>query len=306
MRVLLFFNELSCTTQASRTEADDAMSQFVGVLRTITSWRRDMALVSAVPLKAVELAQGYFLGEWAKAGRNRDQWRYVQGLRNRAPFTEVLPAGAGDDADYRCEGSAAGAVGAAHLLDGIVVSLAVEDRWDTAWLRADREVLAEQADGEVSLVDEQVEVRHAAARLHLDEHEERIKETGLQGLRHGGELWELVQDAFPHLRFLPRVETDLRGLRHSWLIPVIRELRLLEASIAAWQPARVTFPEWGSKITAEGDHGKAASTFTDFDGESRAFDLHARFTPGAGRLHFRLVPDEQRATVAYIGPKRKR
>jgi hypothetical protein len=29
--------------------------------------------------------------------------------------------------------------------------------------------------------------------------------------------------------------------------------------------------------------------FTDLDGKVRTFDWHARFTPGKGRLHFRLV-----------------
>jgi hypothetical protein len=33
------------------------------------------------------------------------------------------------------------------------------------------------------------------------------------------------------------------------------------------------------------------------------FDLHARFTPGAGRLHFRLDPEPRRAVIAHVGRK---
>jgi hypothetical protein len=45
--------------------------------------------------------------------------------------------------------------------------------------------------------------------------------------------------------------------------------------------------------------------FTDLDGENRCFDLHARFTPGAGRIHFRLAPDDAgpRLVIAHVGHK---
>jgi hypothetical protein len=36
---------------------------------------------------------------------------------------------------------------------------------------------------------------------------------------------------------------------------------------------------------------------------TRVFDLHARFTPGAGRIHFRLDPTAQKFVIAYIGKK---
>ncbi|WP_346174857.1 hypothetical protein [Streptomyces cuspidosporus] len=43
--------------------------------------------------------------------------------------------------------------------------------------------------------------------------------------------------------------------------------------------------------------------FTDLDGETSTFDLHARFTTGAGRIHFRLVPEERTIRLAHIGSK---
>jgi hypothetical protein len=37
----------------------------------------------------------------------------------------------------------------------------------------------------------------------------------------------------------------------------------------------------------------------------RCFDLHARFTPGPGRIHLRLAAEGDRPAivVGYIGPK---
>lgn len=62
-------------------------------------------------------------------------------------------------------------------------------------------------------------------------------------------------------------------------------------------------PVWRSKITVEGEQRKLLCRFTDLDGQVRVFDLHGRFTPGAGRVHFRLVPEEGKARVAHVGLK---
>ncbi|GAA2341825.1 hypothetical protein GCM10010246_28760 [Streptomyces cuspidosporus] len=52
-----------------------------------------------------------------------------------------------------------------------------------------------------------------------------------------------------------------------------------------------------------GRSGEAVCRFTDLDGETSTFDLHARFTTGAGRIHFRLVPEERTIRLAHIGSK---
>jgi hypothetical protein len=60
---------------------------------------------------------------------------------------------------------------------------------------------------------------------------------------------------------------------------------------------------WRSRVTPESETRRHLCKFADFDGESRIFDLHGRFTPGEGRIYFRLVPQERTATIAYIGLK---
>ncbi|MGH3276606.1 MAG: hypothetical protein ACRDNZ_20045 [Streptosporangiaceae bacterium] len=39
------------------------------------------------------------------------------------------------------------------------------------------------------------------------------------------------------------------------------------------------------------------------DDVERTFDLHGRFTPGAGRVYFRLAPQDRQARIAHIGLK---
>lgn len=279
------------------------MEDFVALLRQVREWRRDLALVSIAKLPSLELSRGYYLSEWIGDPANRDRWRFIRTLQNRAPFSDVLPPGAGDGVEYLHNGRPAQGLGAAHLMDGVAVSLCLESTWNTYQAQLVREVLGERPDGSVELIEEFVQIRHAALIHHLVFHEERIKETGLRDVLSGIDLWSGRLEYFSSLRFLPRVEEDLVSLPPDWVAPVASELLKLNAAVAAWNPAVSRFPDWKSKVTPEGETRKRLCEFVDLDGTPRIFDLHARFTPRAGRLHFRLDPHNAVVVVAYIGPK---
>lgn len=273
------------------------------MLRHISRIRGDAALVSEVSREQLELAPGYYLAEWAGQPANRDMWRFIRSMQNRAPFRDVLPEGAGDGVEYSWNGRAARALGGAHLMDGVLVSLLVDDCWDVPWTRAVRTILAQGGDGGVTVADDEVDVRHASTTEHAAVHEDWIKQAGVFDLRSGAELWETRAAVFPHLEFLPRVEPQVRELRPDWLIPVALELRRIDAAIADWSPSLRPHPAWRSLITPEHERRRALCRFGDLDGAVRVFDLHGRFTPGAGRIHFRLVTEARRARIAHIGLK---
>lgn len=302
MSVLLFLNELSCAEPTSKELASKAMRQFVSLLRQVTRMRSDAALVSDLKREELELAPGYYLQEWAGQPENRDLWRFIRSMQSRAPFSAVLPAGAGEGVEYRWEQRVAKAIGAAHLMDGLLVSLLVAECWNVPWLFADRSILSEN-DGEVTVSDDKVQVRHAAADGHLIVHDEWLKRTGVLDLRNGAQIWEERAALFPNVQFLPRVERQLRELRPDWVTPLAWELRRIDDSLADWDVSVRSVPVWRSKITVEGEQRKLLCRFTDLDGQVRVFDLHGRFTPGAGRVHFRLVPEEGKARVAHVGLK---
>jgi hypothetical protein len=92
-------------------------------------------------------------------------------------------------------------------------------------------------------------------------------------------------------------------LRVDWVLPLAWELRRIDGAIADWNPKMQAVPAWRSKISPEGEQRRQLCRFTDLDGKVRVFDLHGRFTPGEGRVHFRLVPEERKARVAYVGLK---
>lgn len=61
----------------------------------------------------------------------------------------------------------------------------------------------------------------------------------------------------------------------------------------------------GHAVTPESEGRKGLCNFMDLDGVVRCFDLHARFQPDPGRIHFRRVATggEGRLRIAYIGRK---
>ncbi len=87
------------------------MKQFVAVLRAVAARRGDTGLVSDVKLAELELAPGYYLSEWSGRPANVDLWRWIRRMQNRAPFSSVLPQGAGEGADYHWQGRTAKALG---------------------------------------------------------------------------------------------------------------------------------------------------------------------------------------------------
>lgn len=178
------------------------------------------------------------------------------------------------------------------------------DRWDVSWVRADRQILLELDEGEADVRDaDPVDVRHAAKAEHLKLHEDWIKQYGLPDLRHGDEIWDIHEALYPNLQFLPNVQRQLHDLTWEWVVPVGLELRRIDDAIADWNPQIRPLPIWRSLVTPEHEMRKQLTKFADLDGVERVFDWHGRFTPGIGRIHFRLIAEERKARIAYIGSK---
>lgn len=304
MPLLMFLNERSCETKSTPDAVNAAMADFVDMVRHVSHWR-ETALWTQSPFTGAELALGHTYGQWANDRRNVDRHRYLLAKRSRAPFKEALPDKEAFD-DYECyhDGQLVEGLKAAYISDSLAVSLALAPEWASAWLDLTVRQLAEDADGSLVLEDSDHQVRHCATVANADEHADWARSNGLLELTTPRLLWEARAEHFPSLQFLPRVEKDLQGLPRVWLTPTIRLLADLQASVTAWDTALSPFPRWKTPhITPEAEQRKRLCAFTDLDGVSRIFDLHGRMTPGAGRLHFRLVPEAGTLRVAYIGPK---
>lgn len=302
MSILLFLNELSCGTPLSAGRVDEVMEDFVGLLRYVKQRRPEAALVSPVKREGLELAQGYYVNQWIGARpKNHDLWQFIRRMQNRAPYSAVLPQGAAEGTEYSINGTEARGLGATHLMDGLLVSLLVDPVWDTPWIDATCDELDEGED----ILSSPVAVRHAATTDHARQHDDWIGKAGVSAFRHGTEIWEARADLYPHLHFLPRVESDLEYLLPEWIVQVAIRLQTINDAIAEWDPKTTREPAWRTEVTPESQTriNEGLCSFEDLDGERRVFSLHARFRPHQGRIHLRLVPEESKARIAYIGRK---
>jgi len=301
MATLLCLNELSCRTVLPVDQVDRAMRDFVGALKHARQVRAATALISPERLPAVELAAGYPMAKWANDARNRDLWRLVRAMQQRAPFTfdQLVPPEDGGDLEYLHNGRVARGLGVAHLVEGLAVSLPTEPDWSADRVRMTRNTLVD--DGEI--VEDEVDVPHASSPGHMRVHESWLGREGLAAIGTGAALWEARAEYFPSLSFLPRVEEQLRHLSADWVTPVRNRLAELQEGASGWEPATEPHPLWRSKVTPEAEQRKQLCGFVDLDGQTRLFDLHARFTPRHGRLHFRLLRDSGTIRIAYIGTK---
>ncbi|MEU3912032.1 hypothetical protein [Streptomyces sp. NPDC029721] len=280
------------------------MDELIRVLREARSWR-EIALVTQTPLPSSELARGYLFQQWAADNRHRTQRQYIKALRNRAPFTDVLPGSATTgEIEYEYAGERVEGIGAAHLMDGLCVSLPVSTAWHRPWLEVTARTLVEDSRGELVMAETRESVRHGSRPVDLKPHEQWGRSAGLDAVDSPARLWEERADFFPSLRFLPRARQDLDALQPPAFVQVRGLLARLEESAARWDPAETAVPAWqGARITPEHERRRLLCHFTDEEGAEHCYDLHGRFTPGAGRLHFRLMPNEGALEIAYIGRK---
>ncbi|MFR9724649.1 hypothetical protein ACL02R_15000 [Streptomyces sp. MS19] len=309
---LIFLNELSCGTACAPARADRAMTELVRAVAAVArSDRPGTTLVSKDPITGLLLAEGHPIGKWHGNPRNKELWQRLLLMQSKYPHRVVFPEGTDAyDIEYRHEGDVAEGLGAAHLMDGLGVSLPVEARWDADELTLEREQLVEEDDGNTGARVSAVRVRHLSNPEHCATHHGWILEGvaavragGLASVRRGDELWERRAELFPHLQFIPRVEHDLRQMPVEWVAAVRNRLRDLDETSAAWErDASRSEPVWRIWVRPEGETRELFCRFED-EGVRRLFEWHCRFSPKPGRIHFRLVPEQRVLRIGYVGRK---
>lgn len=275
----------------------EAIVACANALKYVRTMREDVCLITEQPFADLQVSIDRTIVSFLSESRLREEIRLLMSLANRAPKLE-LDVGI----EVRIANIPVWAAQVAYECDGLVVSMPLVSKWKEHYLEASATQISE--DGEVCSVEIRLENLHDAASC--EEHRRTIQSRGA-GLPIGGakEIWENRGTIFPGLRFLGSVESDLDRVSASGagLLQVFNRLSSINSSARRWKAREVAYPEWTAKVTPESESRRPMCHFDDGNGVSRLYELHARFTPGAGRIHFRTVDEDRVVEIAYIGPK---
>ncbi len=309
MTAELVFNELSLGHAQAPEVARQSM---LALVRTcFLAQNAGAGRILLVPEGAVteEIGPGYSLWQWVNDPMVDLDWRRkFLSMATHGPFTEnVLTAEALEKlaiSEYSLDDKTALGLGAAHVLDGLAVSVNGEDALQRTRLVVGMLSLSDDGD----LLEDRVEVRHASSPEHIEDHRPWLASRQQAEINGGGELWERRAELFPALVFCPRVEAQLRALgpRDPHLRQVLRKLALLDENFSGWVEGpfdRRAIPDCDPESRATLTQYKAEHTFRGPDGKDRLFSWHLALTPGAWRLFFKPDRETRKAIVGHIGPK---
>lgn len=307
MALLGFLNELSMPGKdAAREVAIVQLRQFARSVNAVHRLRRDFALQTQELIRGWRLGRDLTFDEFLGDPDTKDDARILLGAVNRAPLHRDLAAARAADQvlEYQVGGAAAEALGLADLYDGLAFSFD-QPPWQATLVTIQRSCLVETDLGEVELVAADIDVRNVATPEHVAQHRPWLDHAGKQRFEDFADFEAHRADRLANIDFLAGALGQLRGINPDqprWNA-ICTRLDELQEAVVEWDPAAAPAPAWRTKVTGEGETRRRLCNFEDLDGVTRCFDEHARFTPGMGRIHFRIDAANHRLIVAHIGDK---
>jgi hypothetical protein len=300
----VYFNELSIVITESRDEAAAYLRLFAQCLATINRASAGCALVSKEDFNGRPLCINYNYDQWRNEAKNRDFGLLISRLMSKAPAYDFSSIDANNTSIFEVDGQVPYGLAAAYLEDGLCVSVGTLARF-----RQNSVAMLEYELSRASSAEEVAEifVRNdwcAEELAHLEWIESRRDELDRNLLAAISSASELVE-ACEALFFIPHAVKQLENMDGSEWPSAVRALIRLNQTAKEWREGGSDSPAWRSKVTPESQSrvDRGLVRFEDTDGIRYDFGYHARYTPGAGRIHFRMDEHERNFRIAYVGLK---
>lgn len=303
MSIPLILNDQSYLQWSGpRHEGVQCIYELGEALNRLSKLRKKSFLLSDVRIGEIALGADKLVS-FLSEGAIRDQVRVLLSYSNRSPYGSFSELDA-EGVECFCGGISSKGILYASMLQTIAISFSTHTAWGGPFINAQLRELVESSQ-RCEIVESDVDVRNISSHQHIDRHVDFLSEYRAQSFEAGRDVWAARSDSFPSLIFLRDVERQLDGFIGGGLAfeQMVNRLHELDAATSSWNPVAQPFPVWRSKVTPEGERRKNLCKFLDDAGAEHTYDLHARFTPGAGRVHFRLIPALAKIEIAYIGVK---
>jgi hypothetical protein len=313
MPLQLYLNDLSAPVLAvPRPQSIAYLRRLVATVRAARAIDDRLILNCEHPLNELPLGKATTVASIRNDGECVEESQYLKTLNNRAPLSQVLAEAGSLDPhgfEYRIPadasaagGSAAKALGLAHLLKGLGISLPSDDLWQLRNIALD--LLELDQNGDVS--HRGVIARNASDVNDILAHETSLREDLRPCFRDGKELWALKEELLPNLVFIPRTRAQIEAILFG--VPLLEQVWIklsgIDRAIATWGVAKTPYPTFPFNVRPESQNRMALVRFRDAQGVERTFSEHADLAPIEGRIHFIVETEPQRrALIGHVGRK---
>jgi hypothetical protein len=313
MPLQLFLNGLSAPKGPVHRE--QAIEYLIGLVRTARAAKEidDQAILNCEePLNEFSLGADFSIAALRNTGEFAEESQYLKALNNRAPFNQVLNDSPDVDPnafEYRISagtatwgGALANALGLAHRLKGLGLSLPSHDVWQSRMISLDLIELAE--DG--NTLEGEVAARNASVHSDVEFHDTSIRADLRSPFANGADIWAHRAELFPSLTFIPRTRQQIEGVLAG--DPMLDQLWIklsgMNQAIADWESGTVPHPVFPFNVRPESTSRKKYVKFNDADNVERTFSDHCDLAPTEGRIHFLLLTEpEKHGLVGHVGRK---
>lgn len=264
------------------------------------------------PLNGFSLGGDFTVAALRNTGEFAEESQYLKALNNRAPFAVVIDAAPGVDPqvfDYRMPAGApirgsepAVALGLAHRLQGLGLSLPSHDLWRSRMIALEMLELSDVGD----ISERVVEARNAASAADVAFHEGSLRADLRPPVASGVDIWMHRAELFPSLDFIPRTRQQIEGIMPG--DPMLDQLWIklsgINNAVADWAADLVGHPIFPFNVRPESMSRRSYVKFNDADNVERMFSDHCDLAPTEGRIHFLLMTEPKKhALVGHVGRK---
>ncbi|WP_413586043.1 hypothetical protein [Bdellovibrio sp. HCB274] len=317
MQLEYILNELSIRELfPTPGDAHAIMDVFIDVVMASRSSGVKPNVRTHVKINQIELSSGYYISNWAAdQSINREKRLYIHTLLTKNPLLKELPDPLCEDIKetsvkvYRTHGDG---VTVSYLTDNPVISFNTDPKWDVPLLDIEVEQLKTGDQGNPEIVQHTSTLINFSTLQSFQANRTKIQQIHLRRFATIEDFWARKGDVYPHLTFSPEVKDQLAGYttpQQQFFQQAMMRLNEINNYCQTWSSGPCTIlsdipnisPESLSTMQAYGELRK----FPDDSGSYKLCELHARITPGPGRIHFYPLPDQKKIFIGYIGPKLK-
>lgn len=289
-------NELSLLSE--RTSAADRVVELVGVVVSAVSHEKRFALENWPPFLASGLPALADPQRMVGEARRDDRVIFLRA----ASRSRGLTVSSADPSVYSASGIEGRGLAIAVVFELLLLSCSGADEWRRRTAEVRVVAIEDDSAGADDVVESSASIPNASSTSDFEYHAENARSQELlQGVS-SETLWKKRAQLLPRLHLLADVERQMARLDATCLDSVCTRLNELNLTMEYWARSEGEAPVWRSKVTPESESRESLCRFADDHGEVHVYSLHARYTPGPGRVHFRLL-DGHRLEIAYVGRK---